>query len=204
MGEVKGAAEWGYRWWSLLESSVRSYLRGGESNLVRQGNLIRFQSKHGSRGSRGLSWNVAANCICLRFPQTHRTTPMKARSRWNRNHNSLTTESTSSFTSILIPSLFISGVAHSDCFCQNSRYIACEGSLLECSLFSHMDHEKENVYMLFSWDFCGGFQSMEIYISTNWAAEFMFFQVLQLIFRFPYIVLPQGKQMPYVEAVNFQ
>lgn len=101
--EVKGATEGVYHWWSLLESSVQSYLRGGESNLVGQGNLIRFQSKHSSAGSRGLSQNVAANCICLRFPQTHRTTPMKARSRWNRNHNSLTTESTSSFTSILIP-----------------------------------------------------------------------------------------------------
>lgn len=87
MDEVKGATEGVYRWWSLLESSVQSYLRGGEINLVGQGNLIRFQSKHSSVGSRGLSGNVAANCICLRFPQTHRTTPMKARSRWNRNHN---------------------------------------------------------------------------------------------------------------------
>lgn len=43
-------------------------------------------------------------------------------------------------------------------------------------LFSHMDREKEHLYIFFSCAFCGGFQSMEISISTSWVAEFRFFE----------------------------
>lgn len=96
---LRGASCSGYGWGqrcyrgsvSLVKPSgviCTELFAGWWEQLGRTGNLIRFQSKHSSAGSRGLSRNVAANCICLRFPQTHRATPMKARSRWNRNHNS--------------------------------------------------------------------------------------------------------------------
>lgn len=37
--------------------------------LGQTGDLIRFQSKHSAAGSRRLSPNIVANCICLHFPQ---------------------------------------------------------------------------------------------------------------------------------------
>lgn len=47
--------------------------------LGETGDLIRFQSKHSSAGSRGLSPNIVANYICLHFPQ------LTVRHRWKRN-----------------------------------------------------------------------------------------------------------------------
>lgn len=38
------------------------------SQLGQTGDLIRFQSKYSAAGSRRLSPNIAANCICLHFP----------------------------------------------------------------------------------------------------------------------------------------
>lgn len=70
--------------------------------LGQTGDLIRFQSKHSSAGSRGLSPNIVANCICLHFPQ------LTVRHRWKRNRDGTGTKIGNhrehlNLTSILIP-----------------------------------------------------------------------------------------------------
>lgn len=68
--------------------------------LGQTGDLIRFQSKHSSAGSRGLSPNIVANCICLHFPQ------LTVRHRWKRNLDGTVTinhREHLNLTSILIP-----------------------------------------------------------------------------------------------------
>lgn len=70
--------------------------------LGQTGDLIRFQSKHSSTGSRGLSPNIVANCICLHFPQ------LTVRHRWKRNLDGTGTiiwnhREHLNLTSILIP-----------------------------------------------------------------------------------------------------
>lgn len=65
-----------------------------------------------------------------------------------------------------------------------------------------MDHEKEPLYMLVSCAICGGFQSMEIYVSTSQVVQLGFSQGCNwssILWQFSL----QVKHMPYVKKLFF-
>lgn len=65
-----------------------------------------------------------------------------------------------------------------------------------------MEHEKEPLYMLVSCAICGGFQSMEIYVSTSRVVQLGFSQGCNWSsILWPFLL--QVKHMPYVKKLFF-
>lgn len=111
-------------------------------------------------------------------------------------------------TSISSPQLFILEIASSDCFCQKSKYNACEVFLLEYFFFFfiHGDWKGKYIYMLVPCAICGGFQSMETYVSTSQVAQFGFSDGCNwspILWHFCTRELLQVKQAPYVKRLFF-
>lgn len=72
------------------------------------------------------------------------------------------------------------------------------------SFFSYVETEKENIYMLVSCAICGGFQSMETYVSTSQVVQFGFSDGCNwspILWHFCTRELLQVKQAPYVKRV---
>lgn len=72
--------------------------------------------------------------------------------------------------------------------------------------FSYMETEKENIYRLVLCAICGGFQSMETYVSTSQVVQFGFSDGCNwspILWHFCTRELLQVKQAPYVKRLFF-